>query len=497
MPKLGGGCCFFPQQCGAPAVSALSTIVCWQTTRFELVESEDSQYFPLSRTSLQATIMPICGFDSFRKSPTAVAVVLKGCNNWWEWYLELEERARALGVWEHIDPDAPELPEPREPALPTRELAVKSVLARRATSPTASQKTTKEMAAESPPSEEAITAELINLGEECFVKWKTYHLKGMAARKAHKQLGNWLSQSVDCGLLADACLETLGSNQNSHRAVIQYLKVHFAPSKASIVRQIEASGHAQPERPNTSCEHCQRVFGSESARDQHAQAKHPDAYCGQCSQLFSSQFEREQHDQAWHPYTYCGRCKQHFSSTSAKEYHLASSTSHHICERCSDRPDFLSESDLNEHAEKDHHHCEVCNIEFYTRPELTQHDVDVHNMCEICGEFFMAPSNLNSVRTPDPVGSADEGLQSASRLTSQSTCKPTPQKTSSVRGAPGCSSPSRPWFCTLRLAPASLERIAIASTTLLLNATSRKSTPVRTTRIPISNVRPAASPSSG
>ena len=366
--------------------------------------------------------MFICGFDSFRKSPTAVAVVLKGCNNWSEWYLELEKRARAFGVWEGIDPDAPELPEPKEPVLPTRELAVKSVLARRATSPTTSQKTAKEhvaTAAESPPSEEAITAELINLGEECFVKWKTYHLKGMAARKAHKQLGDWLSQSVDCELLATARLGTWDSNPNSHRAVIQYLKDHFAPSRASIVRQITTSGHAQPERPDTFCEHCQRVFGSESARDQHAQAKHPDVYCGQCYRLFSSQFERE------------------------------------------------------------------------------QHNVDVHNMCEICGEFFMAPSNLNSVRTPDPVGSADQGLQSASRLTSQSTCKPTPQKMSSVRGALGCSSPSRPWYCTLRPAPATQERIVIASTSLPSDATSRKSTPTRTTWNTVSNVRPAASPSSG
>ena len=317
-------------------------------------------------------------------------------------------------MWEHINPGATELPQSIEPVLPTRELAVESILARRADSPTTSRDTTKErveMVAERPPSEEAITSELLDL-------------------EADTQIYDWLGQSVDPCLFADARLKAWGSN-NSHRAVIQYLKDHFAPSNASVISRIKAFAHAQAERPDKSChscELCQRVFGSKSARDQHAQAKHADVYCGQCQRLFSSQFEREEHDQARHPDTYCGRCNRHFGSTSSKQYHIASSTSHHICQLCSDRPDFFSESDLKEHTELEHNYCHTCEHDFGTSNELVQHNVDMHNMCEICREFFMAPSNLNSVRTLDPImiGSTDRGLRSTSRLTSFSTCKPTP-----------------------------------------------------------------------
>ena len=380
--------------------------------------------------------MLICGSSPPYATPPVTTVILKGHDDWAGWYLGLKAMASDLGLWEHIDPDAPEPPALVEPVLPTRELAVQSILTKRAASSTASSTTSHdtpeervEMVAEPPPSESAITMELFGLGEDCLFMWKSYLLKDMAARIAHKQLGDWLNQSVDAALLATARLKTLGSNQHNHRAVVQYLKDHLALSKASIPSRVEIEtvapapdrlalskasipsrieiatvAPAPAERPDktchTTCELCQRAFGSWSAWEQHALAKHPDACCEECRRAFRTQSDRELHDRIWHPDTYCERCQRYFSSPSAKQRHLADSSSHNVCEICSDesdRPDFLFKWDLDEHIEHDHNYCEVCKLDFLSPCKLTRHDVDVHNMCEICREYFTAPSNLNSV----------------------------------------------------------------------------------------------------
>lgn len=58
-----------------------------------------------------------------------------------------------------------------------------------------------------------------------------------------------------------------------------------------------------------------------------------------------------------HPELYCARCQRIFSSESAKQQHIASSGSHHVCKKCSKQPDFISESALDEHAVKLHNCC--------------------------------------------------------------------------------------------------------------------------------------------